>query len=644
MTPRPNGFLSSLHDKVNRFLRSLRPQASVGSDVPGARDSPNTSPVRSAQPLPESPATTSSFTQRWEAAGSRTIEFGGETLRVIPLVEVDEPDTQYRIYNVEDEWARIHLKVLNNKQKYIEFLHRYLEVLRSTQIKRFYVNLDFESEYSAVVLVGLSVRVFLEHRALLKGVWFSLSPNNQLMRVVTQAFRSLSFLPTLYGDGSEEQALQRVRRSEPGSLEKALPSEKALLFPTDELLEELLDFFSDPEQFEQNLSRSKLFQQSPELIVLLRVLHTEREEKERELRRALETSRMALKVLGLGQIEYFPETDTFTYDEAYAQLKQLPVDGSASRSAAVDTIHPDDRVDFEHMLQRLSSGSPGEVVQHVHRHRTPEGTWKWIESNAMLRQGADGRLSRLGLIRDVTEEKEREEELKHLQRLSALGEATASLAHELKSPLAAISMRLEGLLMQEEHKGAFPAPEKLRAQLEECVKVVDGIQARLLQAQSFSRRSSEDAWGEVSLQEVYEMTALLSSGTLRKQEVSLKLEAPADLPKVWGNAVLLEQALLNLINNGRDALQNAAQKELTVRMMAEGEGVRVDVVDTGVGMDESVRARVFEKFFTTKKRGQGTGLGLGVVQQVVEAHHGRIEVASEPGRGTTISLWLPLTP
>ena len=131
---------------------------------------------------------------------------------------------------------------------------------------------------------------------------------------------------------------------------------------------------------------------------------------------------------------------------------------------------------------------------------------------------------------------------------------------------------------------------------------------------------------------------------LTSRGVSLSEEVDADLPLINANSDRLQQAFINLINNALDAMPDGGELTIAARGRATAAGldqIVVEVIDTGTGMTEDVRARIFELMFTTKRRGQGTGLGLVIVHQVMREHKGFIEVASMPGKGTQFRLIFP---
>src|SRR6185295_16587895 len=142
------------------------------------------------------------------------------------------------------------------------------------------------------------------------------------------------------------------------------------------------------------------------------------------------------------------------------------------------------------------------------------------------------------------------------------------------------------------------------------------------------------------LRHIFETIAPL----LTSRNITLCEQVESDLPFINGNPDRLQQAFINLINNALDAMPDGGELTITARGRATAEGreqVAVELADTGAGMTEGVRARIFDWMFTTKSRGQGTGLGLVIVRQVVREHGGSIEVTSRPGEGTRCRWMFP---
>jgi CheY-like chemotaxis protein len=140
---------------------------------------------------------------------------------------------------------------------------------------------------------------------------------------------------------------------------------------------------------------------------------------------------------------------------------------------------------------------------------------------------------------------------------------------------------------------------------------------------------------------VQRTTALLTQ--LIGDRVAIDISIAPDLRAVLGRSSELEQVIMNLVLNARDAMPDGGTVTITARNTLDSREVHLVVADTGQGMDDATRARVFEPFFTTKDVGEGTGLGLATVYAVVARARGRIDVTSEPGKGTVFSIWLPTT-
>lgn len=252
-----------------------------------------------------------------------------------------------------------------------------------------------------------------------------------------------------------------------------------------------------------------------------------------------------------------------------------------------------------------------------------------VFANALARRNAETRARQLG------------EELAHVGRVTALGELTASIAHELNQPLAAILSNAQAgrrLLAAE-------APEI--DQVQECL---DDIAADGRRAGKVVRRlrtllpKGEHAATTVDVNRLIEGLLPLTKGRTSAAGAVLRLDLAPDLPPVQGDAVQLRQVLLNLILNAHDAMACApGERELGLRtvLSQDGSEIEVSVSDTGCGMKEATRQRIFEPFFTTKP--EGLGIGLSISRRIVVAHGGRLEAANGKGRGAILRLTLPLS-
>jgi signal transduction histidine kinase len=227
-------------------------------------------------------------------------------------------------------------------------------------------------------------------------------------------------------------------------------------------------------------------------------------------------------------------------------------------------------------------------------------------------------------------------ELVRAERLAALGEMAAVVAHEVRNPLAVITHAVGSL--QRTVRSGEDAP--LLAMVGEEVERIGRIVGDLL---DFARPGAPDLRRE-SFGEIIEGAVEAVMAAKLAEGVEVRVTVAADLPNIQFDRRLVHQALVNLVLNGVQAMPQGGRLDVTVsRSDVSGrDALRVEVRDQGVGIEESTRARLFEPFFTTKPL--GTGLGLAVVKRIAEAHGGSIHVAGAPGQGATFALELPLAP
>jgi signal transduction histidine kinase len=233
-----------------------------------------------------------------------------------------------------------------------------------------------------------------------------------------------------------------------------------------------------------------------------------------------------------------------------------------------------------------------------------------------------------------------EEQLRQNEQLSALGLLAAEVAHEIRNPLTVLKMLYHSLDLK------FPEgdPRTKDARIiDEKITQLNRIVEQIL---DFAR-TTEPQLAPVNLGQLIEELGLLVRHKLKHQNIQWTLKTEPDLPAVMGAATQLEQAFLNLILNAAEAMPEGGALTIRSRPVrlprssAQPTHVAVEFQDTGHGMNEDQRRRAFTSLLNTTKP-QGTGLGLAIVARVVEAHRGRIKIRSRPGRGTTVSVILPL--
>lgn len=220
-------------------------------------------------------------------------------------------------------------------------------------------------------------------------------------------------------------------------------------------------------------------------------------------------------------------------------------------------------------------------------------------------------------------------------KLATLGEVASGIAHELNQPLMVMRARLQQLLPQVE--------EPLRVQLQRLERQTEKMARIINHLRSFSRQSHDER-RPVILTQVIDEALLLLGEQLRERGIAVEVASAPDLPSVLADAGQLEQVVLNLLSNARDALVDRPDPRICIAVKAlDGSPpwLALSISDTGVGIPPETLEHIFEPFFTTKAAGQGTGLGLSISRGIVERHGGRIEVESTPGAGTTFRVVLP---
>lgn len=311
----------------------------------------------------------------------------------------------------------------------------------------------------------------------------------------------------------------------------------------------------------------------------------------------------------------------------------------------IEMVHPDDRAHVAELQGNLVA-APGAIVTDSLRFRRKDGTWRLLEATArnLLADPVVG-----GVVvnaRDVTQQRELEDQLRQSQKLESVGQLAGGVAHDFNNMLAAILGHVELAL-----EDLGPA-EPLRASLSEIQKAAQRASRITHQLLAFSRK-------QVLEPTVLDLNVVVTNleKMLRRligENIELQTVLAPDLDRVKADLGQIEQVIVNLVVNARDAMPEGGQLRLstsnaelgrdgapTRHEVVPGSYVRIDIGDSGCGMDGETLRRMFEPFFTTKAKGKGTGLGLSTVYGIVKQSGGNIEVDSVPGKGTTFSIFLP---
>jgi two-component system NtrC family sensor kinase len=252
-------------------------------------------------------------------------------------------------------------------------------------------------------------------------------------------------------------------------------------------------------------------------------------------------------------------------------------------------------------------------------------------------------VGRIVIVDDITDRINMETQLTQAEKLSSIGLLAAGVAHEVNTPLAVISSYAQMLGKQlraddATHARLSPVLDKITQQTFRASEIVNGLL-------NFSRMGSVD-FGQVDINAMVRDTVLLLEHQMRSAGVGVESELAENLPQVSGNRGKLQQVLVNLALNAKDALQEKGSGSIRIVTALTDKGVELRVEDNGVGMSDEVLRKIYDPFFTTKsnpREGQrkGTGLGLAVTYGIIQEHAGTIEVSSTLGEGTVFRLELP---
>jgi PAS domain S-box-containing protein len=308
--------------------------------------------------------------------------------------------------------------------------------------------------------------------------------------------------------------------------------------------------------------------------------------------------------------------------------------------SVLDLVMATDRPAVEQALAEVRGSAATQLEVGLHAH---DGRVVWARVALTARVGDDGETTgALAMVADVTEQKTIEAQLRQAQKLDAVGQLAGGLAHDFNNLLTVIDGYAALLIV-----GADEATARDLAMIRDAAARASALTRQLL---TFSR-------AQIATSQVVDVSAVVSSvevllRRLIREDVDLVVTAATAPTRVRADPGQLEQVLVNLAINARDAMPDGGT--LAIRtdrvLLEEGDGpsqpgdyVLIAVEDTGCGMTAEVTARVFEPFFTTKAPGKGTGLGLSTVYGIVTRTGGHIRVASQPGVGTTFEVYLPAT-
>ena len=351
------------------------------------------------------------------------------------------------------------------------------------------------------------------------------------------------------------------------------------------------------------------------------------------LNKSYERLNFTLQGAGLGSWDWNPQTGEVIYSNIWAEILEYRLD---EVEPSVDffkrQIHPED---LQAVLERLTGHIEGRipVYESEHRLRTKSGRWLWVlDRGKVIESDKDGRPVRVtGIIADITARKHAVNSLIQSEKLASLGRLVSEIAHEINNPLMIISGHTQIILSSETISAE--AKSILKIIMDQCQRAAN-IMHRVLK---FSQPDKGET-KEVEISQSIESVAGIIEKQFKMANVEIKRNYPKKPILVSIDNQLMQEVFMNLLSNAKDAMPDGGTITITVSL--EGNFYRIDFKDTGCGISEEDKKKMYEPFFTTKEK--GTGLGLAICYGTVKAHNGELVFESQLNKGTTATVLLPL--
>lgn len=410
---------------------------------------------------------------------------------------------------------------------------------------------------------------------------------------------------------------------------------------------ELVGLRKDGQEFPISVSLGELRKDAHRVFTAFIRDITEQKRAEESLRRTDSYLRQAQRLAHIGSWawEVHERKALYLSEEWYRIYGFDPKEGAPSWEQRLQRVHPEDRNRFQATIDRAIEKKSNYDLEF--RILIPAAPTKFIHSvGEPVLSPAGELLQFVGVALDVTESRQAEEErerlrraqaeLAHINRVSTMGELTASLAHEIKQPIGAAVTNAEACLrlLDRDQPDILEAREAAFEMVKDARRTADIIdRVRLLYQKGSALLSVVDV-NEV----IGEMVTMLQNEANR-HSITMRTSFGEGLPKVTADRVQLQQILMNLMLNSMEAMRGT-KGELSIKsQLVDETQLLISVTDTGVGLPTENAEQIFNPFFTTKP--QGTGLGLAITRSIVEAHGGRIWATANSGAGATFHFTLP---
>jgi PAS domain S-box-containing protein len=384
---------------------------------------------------------------------------------------------------------------------------------------------------------------------------------------------------------------------------------------------------------------------------------TERIEAEQALRYSNERLRQVLRVSHIGVFDHDHLSDIIYWSPQQREIYGWGPDETVTLQAFLDCIYHKDRARIAAAVRRAHDPAGDGLFDVEHRIIRRDGSIRWLTTRSQTffgdKDGTRRPVRTVGAVRDITESKRAEEErvklqaqLTQAQKMESVGLLAGGVAHDFNNILTAIIGYSHLSLTK------LPSNDPVRLNLEQILESSNRAAVLTQSLLAFSRRQPINL-AVIDLNLVIKEFEKFIHRLIR-EDITLETVCTGGVLSVMADRGQIEHVIMNLVTNARDAMPHGGKLRIetgkydidrefieTYGYGEAGEYALVSVSDTGIGMDEQTRLRIFEPFFTTKEQGKGTGLGLSMVYGTVKQHNGYINVYSEPGKGTTLKIYLP---
>jgi signal transduction histidine kinase len=371
----------------------------------------------------------------------------------------------------------------------------------------------------------------------------------------------------------------------------------------------------------------------------------ERKKAEEALRRSEMYLSEAERLSHTGSFGWNASTGEIYWSDGAYRIFECEPTTKPTVQLVIDRTHPEDRMRHHQIIDRAAKEGCDYIAEY--RLLMADGSVKYVHSVAHRLTGEDPEsLVFVGAVTEITERKRAEEErerlrqleadLAHMNRVSMMGELTASLAHEIKQPLAAAIIDANACMRwlrrdRPDVLEACGAASRMVAAVTRAAGIIDRV--RSLYGRGTPQREMVD------LNEILrEMTVLLGD-TADRRAITIRTELDRGLPQTTADRVQLQQVLMNLMLNGIEAMRETGGELTIASKRIEHGQLLISVSDWGVGLPVDKAGRIFDAFFTTKS--QGTGMGLSISRRIIESHGGRLWASPNAGRGAIFQFTVP---